>query len=312
MFKSSIFGIKKGAAAATDQPKTRRSFSLKKFLAYQAVGLFLLWIIGCPAISGFMYDRLLFKPDRKNYDQITAGVLKQLHDVLHSDASDLSIKLNDGSVLDGWYFSSPNARKVVLINHGNGGSKAYPLPFIAILLQHRVNVMIYDYEGYGKSTGTPSLAKFCQDGLAAYDYLVKEKGYRPADIIDCGESIGTGVASFIAQKREVGGVLLISGFTSLHEEGYLMMPWLHLYPPALLPNPNLDNLTLACSKHPPLLIIHGDADPLVPCSFSQTIYERATEPKQFVLIKNATHWNILTDQFAPKWGKELSALLQGS
>lgn len=308
MSLDSLFFGGKGRSDQSSGLPGGRPFSLHKFLMYLAAGVFVLWVAASPLVWGAFYDRLIFPADKTNYDSTTAVPIRQLHDELHVETSDISIKLGNGKIIDGWYFKCPNAQKVVLVAHGNGGSKYCRLPFIATLLMCGTNVMIYDYEGYGKSTGEPTLANVTGDSLVMYDYLIAQRGYKPAEVIVCGESIGTGVASYIAQRRKVGGIVLASGFTTLHDEGYFMMPWLHFYPTAWLPGPNLDNLAMVADRHAPLLLVHGDADQIVPCSFANTLYERAAEPKQLLLIKNAGH-RVLVDPYLSQFAKEFKKFL---
>ena len=154
---------------------------------------------------------------------------------------------------------------------------------------------MYDYEGFGKSTGVPNLQNVCDDGVAAFDYLTKQKRIRAIDIILYGESLGTGVSCQISKQRQAGGIILQSGFASLILAGREKLPFLHLYPDASFPTPNMDSTAILRSPHPPLLIIHGMKDSTLSYKNSEVLMAEAAPPKTLVLLPDATHEGICTD-----------------
>jgi hypothetical protein len=176
-----------------------------------------------------------------------------------------------------------------LVSHGNGGNIAYRLPLAFNLLQSGVSVFLYDYEGYGASEGSPSIEAICKDGLSAYDYLIAVKKYQPANIIGYGESVGTGITSYIASQRHFTGIVLQSPYTSLIQAGCDSLPWLRLYPHFLFPKPELNNVEIFTHPHPPLLIIHGKRDSILSYHYSEQIMKRALPPAELVLLPHAGH-----------------------
>lgn len=79
----------------------------------------------------------------------------------------------------------------------------------------RINVLGYDYSGYGCSTGTPSVSNAIADIHACYQYLLQAKGKRPQDIVIYGQSVGSGpTCDIAASEKNVMGVVLHSPLMS--------------------------------------------------------------------------------------------------
>jgi fermentation-respiration switch protein FrsA (DUF1100 family) len=236
-----------------------------------------------PRLAEPLYYPGLFEPTKfpnGNYDQTTVnGITRQ--EVFFTTAK--------GKRLHGWYFANPKAAKTVLYSHGNSDNLTHYLRFVSMLLGSGTSVFIYDYEGYGKSEGGPSLAGICRDGVAAYDYLRSQRHLKPKQIIIYGQSLGTGVSCFIASKRPAAGIILQSGFSSLSKLAQELYPPLCFYPSCLLFNQCLDNLAVLEKKHAPLLLVHGMKDDLIPVSHSEEMFKYAQAPKMFSCLPHATH-----------------------
>jgi uncharacterized protein len=101
-----------------------------------------------------------------------------------------------------------------LFCHGNAGNMSHRLENVLKLLSNGYQVFIYDYRGYGKSTGNPSRKGIYSDRLAAYDYLVKNRNVSPDRILLFGRSLGAAGAMEIAIQRPVNRLILESAFTS--------------------------------------------------------------------------------------------------
>ncbi len=209
--------------------------------------------------------------------------------------------------MDAWFFKAPNARKVVLVCHGNAGNIADRVILALLLLKAGGSVFLVEYEGYGLSDGSPSIQGLKRDGQSAYDYL--RKSYQPTDIIVYGESIGASFAVDIAKHNPVGGLIMQSGFSSLYSVVRSKLPWFWLYPPIGFTE-ELDNVSYLHGKHVPVLIIHGDSDWSVPISESQTNFKEASIPKELVIVKGADH-NDLVLKNPSQFVTAIRSMLQG-
>ncbi|HEY9773038.1 MAG TPA: alpha/beta fold hydrolase [Planktothrix sp.] len=195
----------------------------------------------------------------------------------------------DGSKIDAWFFKVDGSDKLTIVNHGNAGNLANRFYLAKVLTQAHSNVLMYDYRGYGLSTGVATVPGILQDGLTVYDYARQKLGYAPDKIILYGESIGTAVTCNIAKNRECAAVILQSGIGSLPAVGRSLMPFLWLFPDVLFAEPHLDNVAVVHDIHVPILFCHGAIDRIVPCSESKRMFANANEPKQLVVLPDCGH-----------------------
>jgi fermentation-respiration switch protein FrsA (DUF1100 family) len=186
----------------------------------------------------------------------------------------------------------PGAQKVVLYHHGNAGNASYRAAASKALMAMKTSVFVYDYRGFGKSTGKATLAGILEDGLAAYDCVKERLHYLPGDIINYGESLGAGAACHVAEHRATGGLFLQSGIPSLSAVGREHFFFLRPYPDWLLPSPIMDNMIAVRNINVPVAVCHGGKDQTIPARLAQKVYAAANQPKQFFLLKDSHHNSI--------------------
>ena len=199
---------------------------------------------------------------------------------------DVYFDAEDHTRLHGWFFPLPGNAPVILFCHGNAGNISHRLDNVKHLLDQGIQVFIFDYRGYGKSEGRPSEKGLYQDGLAAYDFLVKRKHIAAQRIVPFGRSLGAGVAVEIALRREVRSLIIESAFTSTKEMAktmFLFKPLSYFLPA------HYNNLEKLGRVSFPKLVIHGEYDEIVPFSMGQNLYDSARPPKYFFPIKGAHH-----------------------
>ncbi len=188
--------------------------------------------------------------------------------------------------MHGWYFHPYPDKPVILFCHGNAGNISHRLEYINLLLDMGVNVFIFDYRGYGKSSGRPSEKGIYTDALCAYDYLVNEERINPDDIILLGRSLGVAAALEVASKREAGAIIIENGFLSVRHMAKHMGIFRLVAP--LLPE-NYNSLEKIKHVTIPKLIMWSENDEVVPPLMGKKLFEAASEPKFFYEIKNAGH-----------------------
>jgi fermentation-respiration switch protein FrsA (DUF1100 family) len=202
------------------------------------------------------------------------------------DYRDVYFHTEDGERLHGWFFPLNKGNPVILFCHGNAGNISHRLDNIGHLLKRGLQVFIFDYRGYGKSSGRPSEKGVYLDGLAAYDHLIGGELLLPEDIILFGRSLGAAVAIEVALERGVRSLIIESAFTSIRD----MSRALVLFRPfaAMLPA-HYHNLAKIEKVRVPKLIIHGEKDEIVPFWMGQALFEAAKAPKFFIPIPGAGH-----------------------
>lgn len=244
-----------------------------------------------PLLTTFNGGFLLFPyPAGPEFDYDTINGVKR---------DDVYFKNSNGDNLNAWFFQNPENKNapVVLFSHGNGGNISHRLHLIKALMDAGASVFIFDYRAYGRSSGSKNLQGVNDDAEAAFNYLVQTRKIPIDRIVLYGESIGGGPACELARRNQVGGLILDSTFTSLLHVGKKKVGVLNIYPDFLLPNPAFDNRAVIAGKHPPLLIIHGQKDELIPVSEANENFEAASEPKTLLLLPQSTH-NSKADDFS--------------
>lgn len=193
----------------------------------------------------------------------------------------LSIRTDDNISISAWYIPSEKARATVLFCHGNGGNIMHRLDTISILNEQNLNVLIFDYRGYGNSQGKPSEDGTYLDARAAWDWLVNEKKIKADSIIVFGRSLGSAVASWLASNVECKGLVTESAFTSFADIGTKFYPYM---PVRWFARFSYKTINYVRNIDCPLLVIHSRDDEFVPFEFGLRIYEAGREPKEFLEI----------------------------
>ncbi len=187
----------------------------------------------------------------------------------------------DGHTTHGWCIPASQSRGVILYSHGNGGNISGRMGGIAIWRDLGFDVFIYDYGGYGNSTGKPSEKRCYQDIRACWRWLVEEQGIPPERIVLFGRSLGGAVAADLAAEVTPGAVILESTFTSAVTLGKEAFPFL---PVGLLLRHRFETEDKLARFTAPLLVVHSPDDDIVPYHHGKALFERAPEPKTFLEI----------------------------
>jgi len=214
----------------------------------------------------------------------------------------------DGVSLHGWWFppgpDAPHPDKAWLLLHGNAGNISHRLLHADLLLQTGAGAFLLDYRGYGRSEGRPSETGTYLDAEAAYDWL-RQHGLAPTGLYAIGESLGGGVACELARRRTLGGLVLLSAFTSTADVAAQFYPWLPVH---WLMSIRYDNLSKLPELTLPVLLLHGRQDSLIPFSHAERNYAAAREPKRLVALEG--DHNDLPYSAASDYQAALKAMLQ--
>lgn len=231
------------------------------------------------AMGGYLYvfqSRYLYFPDMpsRQVDATPADI------GLAFDA--VRLQTADGETLDGWFVPAPGSRATVLYLHGNGGNIAHRLDPISVFHRLRLSVLIFDYRGYGASTGKPTEEGTYQDALAAWDYLTAQRGVTPTRIILFGESLGGSVAAWLSARRTPAALVLYATFTSVPDLAQELYP---VFPARWLARYRYDTHAALDSVDCPVLILHSPDDEIVPFGHGRALYAAAPQPKRLVELR---------------------------
>ncbi len=203
-------------------------------------------------------------------------------------AEPVAFVTTDDLRLEGWFVqpvAAPTGQTVILFN-GNAGNRAHRAPLASALARAGHAVFLFDYRGYGGNPGLPSERGLRRDARAALDAVLGRDDVDPARIVYFGESLGTGVAVWLATERPPHALILRSPFTSLVDVGRHHYPVL---PVAWLLRDRFTSIDRIIDIATPLLVIAGTADSIVPPESSETLYDAAPEPKWLATIEDADH-----------------------
>ena len=189
------------------------------------------------------------------------------------------LETEDGEELAGWLVEAPEARGAVLFCHGNAGNISYLLGVIDVFHRLGLSVLVFDYRGYGKSSGSPSERGTYMDAEAAWDFLVEEVGVGPEEIIVCGRSLGGSIAAHLARERDPAALFLEASFASVLEMGRRLFP---IFPSRLLARYEYDTRAYVSEVDCPVLVVHSRDDGLIPFEHGRQLFAAAGEPKAFV------------------------------
>jgi len=248
----------------------------KKMYILSIVGLVVLIYLIITFVLYNSQRSLLYHPTENNYsgDKLTVSIDK------------IKIKNDDNIELLAWYHEKDIEKyKTILFLHGNAGSLENRIHKINHFNDMDVNFLIISWRGFSGNKGQPTEKGLYKDAKSGVDWL-KNKGAKQENIIIYGESLGTGVATEIAQNKNFAGVILESPFTSMVAAGKSKYP---IFPINLLLKDKYESDKKIKNIKSPILIMHGEVDKIVPFWMGQKMFELANEPKYSYFSKYDDH-----------------------
>lgn len=229
-----------------------------------------------------------FPPNPPSYKLVVdEGERIRMTDVTERENVDvLKLKTKKGTEIVAMYVKNPVASLTVLYSHGNAADlgQMYDL-FCQLSLHLKVNLMGYDYTGYGQSSGKPSEQNTYADIEAVYRCLEETYGVKEEDVILYGQSVGSGptldLASRLSRLRAV--VLhspILSGLRVMYPVKRTY--WFDIYK-------NIDKIPLVRC---PVLVIHGTDDDVVDYSHGKQLWELCVEKYEPLWIKGGNHCDL--------------------
>ncbi len=202
---------------------------------------------------------------------------------------DVWFKAEDGTELHGWYI--PGSSDVTWIFcHGNGGNISARLDNLRdIRTRLGAGVFIFDYRGYGLSEGVPSEAGTHLDALAALESVKRRLAGQRSRIVYFGRSMGCSVATRLAVEHPPDALILEGPPPSIPRIAHLHAPWIRFPLLRAIMRTRYETFRDITRVKSPLLVIHGDADDIVPMKFGKEVFDAANEPKEWLMVSGAGH-----------------------
>ncbi|MEJ2859924.1 alpha/beta hydrolase [Actinomycetospora flava] len=206
-----------------------------------------------------------------------------------AEAQDVTLTTADGLALGAWFVPARGERRevTVLVANGNAGDRSARSPLAAALAEQGLDVLLFDYRGFGGNPGSPSEEGLATDARAARDHLVRERGVDPRRLLYLGESMGSAVVARLAAETSgapVAGMVLRSPFVDLPSIGELVYPFLPVR--ALLADEYPVAETVARARVPTTVVL-GEADRTIPPAQSRAV--AAAAGGDVVAVPGADH-----------------------
>lgn len=273
--------------------------------------VFFLSIVLCSSLAGC--SGLLYYPSRQLYYPPEKFGL---------EPEEVSFASKAGPKLFGWYFrnsADQEAKAIIVFYHGNAENMTSHYANVRWLLEHGYDLFTFDYQGYGRSEGSPSPEGTVADGEAALEWASSRFPKTP--IVIFGQSLGGAIAlrNAIDMKDKVAlrFVAVDSTFPSYRSMGRAVMArslltwpfqwlgWL-LMSDGAAPDGDIGKIAPV-----PLLVIHGDEDSVVEFEHGEEVFRQAGEPKEFWRIPGGKHTDVfLRDEYRKKFLFTLDRVLK--
>ena len=238
-----------------------------KIFAYIAFAILILYA-ALLAFAFFFADMLIFPRSPKSYTE---------------EEGDVFLKLPDGAKILGRFFPAPKSEICVIYSHGNGEDIGMISDTVKLYVDAGFSVFAYDYPGYGLSDPGPSVPRLRESAEAAWRH-VSGLGFKPGNIAAVGYSLGSVAAcEIIGRHPDARCAVLIGGIANGPK---VVLPF------NVIPWDILDNSKILSSSKPPVLIVHGDSDIVVPPRNARENYKICSSAKRLVWIKGMGHYGL--------------------
>ena len=241
-------------------------------MIWPALGILASVYVGLALLLIIFQSSLVFYPEIDREVVATPSQVGLPYENLHLETS-------DGVDLHGWYIPAPQSRGTVLFLHGNAGNISHRLDSVRMFHRLGYSMLIFDYRGYGNSSGKPSERGTYRDAEAAWRYLTEQRHIPSCRIVLFGESLGGAVAAWLAALQKPAALVIASGFTSVPDLGQRLYPY---FPVRWLARIRYDAREYLRSVTAPVLIAHSPEDEIIPFELGRALFAAANSPKQFL------------------------------
>jgi hypothetical protein len=286
------------AAPAVLPPARRRPGRVALQVLFRAARLVVLFLVVLFVVRVRLLNHLLYYPMGPTGETpAEAGLVYE----------DVTFRTSDGETLHGWWIPATKqpATAHVIFAHGNAGTVADRNDPASLLAARGFDVFLFDYRGYGRSTGSPDEEGTYKDARGAREAALA-RGVDAKRLLYVGESLGGAVALELALAHPPAGLVLLSAFTSVRD---MARRHYRAIPPAVVPDA-YPSLRLVAGLRAPLLVLHGEDDMIVPVEHGRGLFDAAPEPKRLLVVPGAGH-NDIVSRAGPHLAAEIASWARG-
>lgn len=240
---------------------------------------------------------LLFHPSKELVNNLVAEQFKP---------EDVNFQSEDGEALHGWLFRARAELGTVLVMHGNAENLSTQVNSVLWLVKEGFNLFIFDYRGFGRSSGSAEIHGVHRDARAALRFVSSVPSLSQKGIAVLGQSIGAAIAIHtvaLSPERQFVKMVIVdspfSGYRSIAREKLagFFLTWPFQYPLSYLLNDLYSPDRWISSIAPrPLLIITDSSDNIVPPHHGKILFSLARQPKEFILTDGLGHTGSFADE----------------
>lgn len=217
---------------------------------------------------------ILFRPKKldKNYKSKLNNITNELKQNINKNVTlkEYNIKTKDNKKINLLYLKNPNSKSFILYSHGNSGNIYGGSMHILEALGKYSSIVLFDYRGYGKSTGNPTEKGVFEDINCVWNFMIKDLNIKPNHITLYGRSLGASAVAHLGhkicnnKKTKPHSVIMQSGFSSvynmlndikLNNLSYLFYP--------IINNFNSEKFIKEIGNKVPILISHSPDDEVI-------------------------------------------------
>lgn len=268
------------------------------------------------SVGGYIFVCLFLyiKQDEMIFLQpkITEKDVREIREFYKATTEEVSIKTPDGESLNGWLNKEKSTAPTPLIIYFGGNGEELSTAIPDKRLYYGYSLAVINYRGFGHSTGTPTEENLYNDALLIYDTLAARPDIDNSNIVVIGRSIGSAVATHLASKRKVTGVILVTPLDSAISVAQGMYP---ILPMKYILKYKFDSLSLAPEMNMPLLTVVAENDNIISPKHSKNIHNAwggnsNKIRKELITIKGRDHNTVVfSKDYWFKIGDFLKSLL---
>jgi alpha-beta hydrolase superfamily lysophospholipase len=232
----------------------------------------------------FLQEKIIFLPVKLSADYQFS---------FKNKFTEYNLQTPDNQKINTILFHHPNPKGLIVYCHGNADNIVRWGQIAENLVHFGYEILIYDYRGYGKSTGTITENNLFEDAQMVYE-LAKQR-FSEKQIIVYGRSLGTGIATFLAATNQPKQLILETPYYSILEMSQRYASWL---PTKLLLKYPLRTDLRITDVQAPITIFHGTADEVVPYDSGLKLKKLLKPTDEFITIPKGMHGDLeLFDEY---------------